>query len=280
MTGWSLCKLCRAVTWKDAAGRTFGCAVGCSNARSTTTPPPLPSSKADVEPAFEITQPSDPPVSTPYSADARGDCRPSWTKIGTGNFTMSQSSRFPTHKRRPGEGLSYDVRAATESRPRGGAAAFKDTAKRGKVEKVHPPPAVGPASYLRHSVSTGVDGFEMDKTYSSGGALMRSRSTRDIYGPGGMANLFMVSSPKSTNAYINHDTQKSWNKKLAHNKLTWVSKGSSFPSAPRFKKSQERAPAPGAYYDLHGPAFSSVRKRQIYVDLDEKNRHGMRPFTN
>jgi len=240
MTGWSLCKLCRAVTWKDAAGRSFGCAVGCSNARSTATPP-APRAKEDIEPAFEITQPPDPPVHTPYSPDARGDCRPSWTKVGTGNFTMAQSSRFPTHKKRPGEGLSYDVRSATESRPKGGGAAFKDTAKRGKVEKLHPPPAVGPASYLRHSMSTGVDGFEMAKPYSSGGAAMRGRGTRDIYGPGGMANLFMVSSPKSTNAYINHDTQKTWNKKLAHNNLGWVAKGSSFSRSSRFSNAREGA---------------------------------------
>lgn len=269
MTGWSLCKLCRAVTWKDAQGRTFGCAVGCSNARSNArTRAPLSPTRAP-EPAFEVTQPQGSGERTAFSADDRGSCRPKWSGGGTGNFTIPQSARFPPQRRRPGEGLSYDISGKIGERKRAAASSFKDKGNRSQVEKTQPPPSVGPATYLRHRMDSGVEGSEFRKVYSAGGAGMCAKASRDIYGPGGMANLGLVSSPKSTNAYVDHDSNQTWNKRLGHNRLGWVSKGSSFGKSNRFKPAPERAPPPGQYHDLHSQAFSSVRLKQSYVDLDQ-----------
>merc|ERR1711865_987096 len=207
MTGWNLCKQCRAVTWKDAVGRTFGCAIGCSNARTHNETNANPKPKiAGVERANDTIQPSGPPINMPYSPDTRGDCRPQWTGEGTGNFTIPQSVRFPPRKRRPGEDLQYDTSGTIGARKEPASTAFKDQIKRNQIESFNPPPAVGPSTYLRHRMGE-VEGDEYKKTYSAG-VMMRATAARDIYGAGGMANLRSQCSPTNTNAYFAHDSKK------------------------------------------------------------------------
>eukprot|EP00658_Telonema_sp_P-2_P063333 TRINITY_DN5206_c0_g1_i2.p1 TRINITY_DN5206_c0_g1~~TRINITY_DN5206_c0_g1_i2.p1 ORF type:complete len:308 (-),score=66.40 TRINITY_DN5206_c0_g1_i2:81-1004(-) len=274
MPGWSLCKQCRAVTWKDAAGRTFGCAMGCTNSRPKTRAIHVPTRQAFTDLANDTTQPPETPRRTMYSLDSRGDCRPAWSGAGTGNFTISQSARFPPHKRRPGEGLTYDITGAnakSEVQKRATrSAAFRDKAKRGLLEKMDPPSTVGPATYLRHRLHDGVDGHELNKTYSAGGATLRARSTRDIYGPGGMANMGMKASPVSTHSYIG-EQQTVWKRKLSTNQLGWATKGSSFAKSSRFSTKSPAAPPPGAYHGLHSPTCllytSDAADEEDSVDL-------------
>lgn len=282
MTGWNLCKQCRAVTWKDAVGRTFGCAIGCSNARTHNETNANPKPKiAGVERANDTSQPSGPPINMPYSPDTRGDCRPQWTGEGTGNFTIPQSVRFPPRKRRPGEDLQYDTSGTIGARKEPVGTAFKDQIKRNQIESFNPPPAVGPATYLRHRMGD-VEGDEYKKTYSAG-VMMRCTAARDIYGAGGMANLRSQCSPTNTNAYFAHDSKKEWKKRHAQNPLPWASKGSSFGTSARFKKQVSKTPSPGQYHDLHNGPLSCVLKKQCYMDLDQNQKPSTyarsRPYT-
>jgi len=281
MTGWSLCKQCRAVTWKDGAGRTFGCAIGCSNSRTSGgSAHPIPRVAPD-EQANDVSQPAGAPVNVPYSPDARGDCRPHWTGDGTGNFTIAQSVRFPPHKKRPGEDLQYDTSGSIGAKKTPKSTAFKDKAKRSNMATLDPPAGVGPASYLRHRMAN-VEGKEYVKAYSAG-VMMRGKAARDIYGMGGMANLKCSSSPTCTNAYFAHDSKNEWKKRHAQNPLPWASKGSSFGKTTRFKKQVSNTPPPGQYHDLHSGPLSSVLQKQVYIDLDQNQKpatySNSRPYT-
>merc|ERR1711988_1137303 len=69
---------------------------------------------------------------TAYSQDARGDCRPSYER-GTGNFTISQASRFPPEKKplggdgdyNPGASETIGMRTAPQKKA---SSAFRDKA--------------------------------------------------------------------------------------------------------------------------------------------------------
>merc|ERR1712185_762773 len=90
-----------------------------------------------------------------------------------------------------------------------------------------------------------------------------------------MANLGMVASPTSCNAYFAHDPKQEWKRKHPTNSLSWASKGSSFSKSTRFdrknylgKSLTGKGPAPGEYHDLHNGPLSCVLQKPVYRDLD------------
>jgi len=300
MTGWSVCPCCRAVVWRDVMSRTFGHAPGCPNAKYMVTPPSTagsrsPGTAGTAQRGVFAKRPGK-AVTTAYSSDARGDCRPNYEK-GTGNFTISQASRFPPDKKPDGADGDYNpgymgsIEQSSVPTRKPASSAFKDKRsidgpKCDSEDKSSwkSPDTVGPATYLKHS--SWLDGNEIKKRYS-GGTGLRSKQARDIYGPGGMANLGMVSSPKRTNCYVAHDPENEWTKKTPATKLAWSQKGRSFGGASRFGGptslfSNNGTPGPGEYYGSLSRPYSSLNTKIMFRDPDAITNHrtpGDRPFT-
>jgi len=110
------------------------------------------------------------------------------------------------------------------------------------------------------------------------------QAARDVYGPGGLANLGMVSSPKRINCYIAHDPLQEWNTKTPGNKLSWVRKGTSMGKSKRFATGapEKQAPGPGQYYGMLSRPYSSFDTKIMYRDPDAITAHRTnadRPYT-
>lgn len=229
-------------------------------------------------------------LGTAYSQDARGDCRPAWGAPGTGNFTIGQANRFPQDKKplgadgdyNPGFQGSIEHRAGGVPPKKPKSPAFKDKqTKLDAAEKStwHTPTEVGPSTYLRHN--SWLEGKEGNKTYCIGGSSLRSKAERSVYGPGGMANLGMVASPKRVNCYTAHDHKNEWNKKGAQgaNPLHWSKKGSTIQRATRFDADHYMgakitgAPGPGDYHGSLSKPYSSLNTKIMFRDPDAIKEH-------
>jgi len=282
MTGWSVCPLCRAVVWRDALARTFGHSHGCSNAKyMSASPSKPPATQLSTDKRGVFAQRPGKPQHTPYSVDARGDCRPVY-ELGTGNFTISQAARFPATKKPLGSdgdydaGLNQSIGARTAPTRKAISPAFKDNSSKMDADwksKYHTPDKVGPSTYLKHN--SWLEGVEQEKVYSWGGSSLRSKTGRDVYGRDGLANLGLVMSPKRINSYIAHDHEREWRTKTTTSNQAWCTKGKSMGRSSRFHKNSEMnsSPGPGEYHGLLSNQFSSLNTKIIYRDPDAISSH-------
>lgn len=303
MTGWSVCPLCRAVVWRDVMSRTFGHAPGCANSKYTVAnADPSKPSRGGGDSKYGLSgtrgvfaKRTGKALSTPYSSDARGDCRPTYLK-GTGNFTISQASRFPPDKKAPGSGTNDQLgdeepgfrdSIAHKASPtrKTTSAPFKDKGERSGPTSGLTPPTVGPSTYLKHNTQ-GLDGtsgpLSGTRVYG-GGVGLNSKQPRDIYGPGGISNLGRVFSPKRVNAYVAHDHLQSLTLKTPGAAGKWSVKGRTFMSGDRFKKMswEVGTPGPGDYHGELSRPYSSLNTKIQYRDPDAIRSHAKtnRPYT-
>lgn len=290
-----MCPVCRAVVWRDVLSRTFGHAPGCPNSKYMVTTPTAPDNtklETDMSQRGVFAKRPGKNVQTPYSLDCRGDCRPTYER-GTGNFTISQASRFPPDKKplgadgdyNPGYATSVESRTVPTRKPI--SPAFKDKSTKLDADyksKYHVPDNVGPASYLRHN--SWLEGVEMEKNYTIGGSALRSKAGRDVYGPGGIAPIGMVASPKRINCYVAHDHDQEWTTKTPTSKQKWVKKGKTIGRASRFAggcaDDRRGVPGPGEYHGSLSRPYSSFNTKIVYRDPDAIIGHrtnGDRPYT-